>query len=181
MSELVGLYRVTGKHDKSEMFADKAMVIAQGAGLSGTQDYATIVLNAATAYRAAGDYEKAGTLYGIAADELKKSGCQDAYRYASLYNNISLFYSETGDDKRAKEELLKALDIIRELPDCEVEEATTYVNLSLLYIRQEEYDDAEEYILKALRIFGRDKGRRYKDAHYGAALSAYGDLHLKKC
>ena len=122
MSELVGLYRVTGKHDKSEMFADKAMVIAQGAGLSGTQDYATIVLNAATAYRAAGDYEKAGTLYGIAADELKKSGCQDAYRYASLYNNISLFYSETGDDKRAKEELLKALDIIRELPDCEVEE-----------------------------------------------------------
>ena len=181
MSELVGLYRVTGKHDKSEMFADKAMEIAQGAGLCGTQDYATIVLNAATAYRAAGDYEKAGTLYGIAADELKKSGCQDAYRYASLYNNISLFYSETGDDKRAKYELLKALDIIRELPDCEVEEATTYVNLSLLYIRQEEYDDAEEYILKALRIFGRDKGRRYKDAHYGAALSAYGDLHLKKC
>lgn len=179
MSELVGLYRVTGKHDKSEIFADKAMMIAQGAGLCGTQDYATIVLNAATAYRAAGDYEKAGSLYEMAAQELKNSGCEDAYRYASLYNNISLFYSETGDDARAKEELLKALELIKELPNCEVEEATTYINLSLLYIRHEEYAEAEQYILKALEIFKRDKGRKYKDAHYGAALSAYGDLHLK--
>ena len=39
MSELVGLYRVTGKHELSTMFADKAMAIAQGAGLEGTQDY----------------------------------------------------------------------------------------------------------------------------------------------
>lgn len=180
MSELVGLYRVTGKHELSTMFADKAMTIAWGAGLEGTQDYATIVLNAATAYRAAGDYKKAGDLYEKAAQELKNSGCKDAYRYASLYNNISLFYSETGDDERAREELLKALELIRELPDCEVEEATTYINLSLLYIRRGEYDEAEQYILRALEIFKRDKGRKYKDAHYGAALSAYGDLHLKR-
>lgn len=180
MSELVGLYRVTGKHDESKMFADRAIIIAKGAGLSGTQDYATIVLNAATAYRAAGDYKRAGDLYEQAAQELKKSDCKDAYRYASLYNNISLFYSETGDDTRAKEELLKALELIKKLPDCEVEEATTYINLSLLNIKHEEYEQAQDYILKALDIFKRDKGRKYKDAHYGAALSAYGDLHLKK-
>lgn len=29
MSELVGLYRVTGRHAESEMFADKAMTIAK--------------------------------------------------------------------------------------------------------------------------------------------------------
>ncbi len=58
MSELVGLYRVTGRHAESEMFADKAMTIAGNSGLCGTQDYATIVLNAATAYRAAGIMKK---------------------------------------------------------------------------------------------------------------------------
>ena len=180
MSELVGLYRVTGRHAESEMFADKAMTIAKNSGLCGTQDYATIVLNAATAYRAAGDYEKAGALYDEAAEALRSSGCEDAYRYASLYNNISLFYAETGDDERAGAELLKALELITKLPDCEVEEATTYINISLLDIRHGRYDEAEAYISKALDIFKRDKGRKYKDAHYGAALSAYGDLHLKR-
>lgn len=179
ITELVGLYRVTGRHEESTMLADRAMAIAQGAGLSG-QNYATIVLNAATAYRAAGDYERAKELYEQTAVELKESGCKDAYRYASLYNNISLLYSETGDYERAKAELFKALEIIRRLPDCEVEEATTYVNLSLLYIRNGEYTDAENNLMKAFAIFERDKGRKYKDAHYGAALSAYGDLNLKK-
>lgn len=180
MSELVGLYRVTGRHAESEMFADKAMTIAKNSGLCDTQDYATIVLNAATAYRAAGDYEKAGALYDEAAEALRSSGCEDAYRYASLYNNISLFYAETGDDERARAELLKALKLITKLPECEVEEATTYINISLLDIRHGRYDEAEAYISKALDIFKRDKGRKYKDAHYGAALSAYGDLHLKR-
>ena len=87
MSELVGLYRVTGRHEESTMLADRAMAIAQGAGLNG-QNYATIVLNAATAYRAAGNYERAKELYEQTAGELKESGCKDAYRYASLYNNI---------------------------------------------------------------------------------------------
>ena len=179
LAELVGLYRVTGRHEESTMLADRAMAIAQGAGLSG-QNYATIVLNAATAYRAAGNYKRAKELYEQTAGELKASGCKDAYRYASLYNNISLLYSETGDYERAKAELFKALEIIRKLPDCEVEEATTYVNLSLLYIRNGEYTDAENNLMKAFAIFERDKGRKYKDAHYGAALSAYGDLNLKK-
>lgn len=179
ITELVGLYRVTGRHEESTMLADRAMAIAQGAGLKG-QNYATIVLNAATAYRAAGNYERAKELYEQTAGELKESGCKDAYRYASLYNNISLLYSETGEYERAKAELFKALEIIRKLPDCEVEEATTYVNLSLLYIRSGEYADAENNLMKAFAIFERDKGRKYKDAHYGAALSAYGDLNLKK-
>ena len=179
ITELVGLYRVTGRHEESTMLADRAMAIAQGAGLSG-QNYATIVLNAATAYRAAGDYGRAKELYEQTARELTESGCKDAYRYASLYNNISLLYSETGDYERAKAELFKALETIRKLPDCEVEEATTYVNLSLLYIRNGEYTDAENNLMKAFAIFERDKGRKYKDAHYGAALSAYGDLNLKK-
>ena len=72
------------------------------------------------------------------------------------------------------------MELITKLPDCEVEEATTYINISLLYIRHGRYDEAEAYISKALDIFKRDKGRKYKDAHYGAALSAYGDLHLKR-
>ena len=179
LAELVGLYRVTGRHEESTMLADRAMTIADGAGVRG-QNYATIILNAATAYRAAGNFLRAKELYEQTAQELKQSGCRDAYRYASLYNNISLLYSETGDYDSAKQELFKALEIIRTIPDCEVEEATTYVNLSLLYIRQEEYGEAENNILKALEIFKRNKGRKYKDAHYGAALSAYGDLYLKK-
>ncbi|MGN1186908.1 MAG: DUF4125 family protein, partial [Lachnospiraceae bacterium] len=73
-----------------------------------------------------------------------------------------------------------ALALIKSLPDCKVEEATTYINLALLYIKQEKYDTAEENIKEALAIFEDDKGKQYKDAHYGAALSAYGDLKYKR-
>lgn len=180
MSELIGLYRVTGRHEEGIMFADKSMLIAKSAGMEGTEGYATIVLNSATEYRAAGRFKEAEELYEEAAGQLKASGCQDGYRYASLYNNISLLYQETGRDKEAVKELHKALEIIRGLPDCLVEEATTYTNLALVYIKLEEYDRAEEELKKALAIFERDKGNEFKDAHYGAALSAYGDLYYKR-
>lgn len=180
MSEMIGLYRVTGRHEEGLMFADKSMMIAKSAGMEGTEGYATIVLNSATEYRAAGRYKEAEELYEEVVRQLKESGCQDGYRYASLYNNISLLYQETGRDKEAVNELSKALEIIRGLPDCSVEEATTYTNLALVYIKLEEYDRAEMELKKALVIFEEDKGNEFKDAHYGAALSAYGDLFYKQ-
>ncbi len=179
MSELIGLYRVTGRGEQSMMISDKSMHIARNAGMEGTEGYATIVLNAATAYRAAGRLERAEELYGEVVSQLKKADCKDGYRYASLYNNISILYQETGRYEQAEAELKKALELIKNLPDCKVEEATTYINLALLYIKQEKYDMAEENIKEALAIFEDDKGKQYKDAHYGAALSAYGDLKYK--
>ena len=180
MSELIGLYRVTGRGEQSMMISDKSMHIARNAGMEGTEGYATIVLNAATAYRAAGRLERAEELYGEVVSQLKKADCKDGYRYASLYNNISILYQETGRYEQAEAELKKALALIKNLPDCKVEEATTYINLALLYIKQEKYDMAEENIKEALAIFEDDKGKQYKDAHYGAALSAYGDLKYKR-
>ena len=180
MSELIGLYRVTGRGEQSMMISDKSMRIAQSAGMEGTEGYATIVLNAATAYRAAGSLERAEELYAEVVTQLEKAGCKDGYRYASLYNNISILYQETGRYEQAEAELKKALALIKSLPDCKVEEATTYINLALLYIKQGNYDTAEESIKEALAIFDEDKGKKYKDAHYGAALSAYGDLNYKR-
>ncbi|MGN1188171.1 MAG: tetratricopeptide repeat protein, partial [Lachnospiraceae bacterium] len=117
MSELIGLYRVTGRGEQSMMISDKSMLIARNAGMEGTEGYATIVLNAATAYRAAGSLERAEELYGEVVRQLEKADCKDGYRYASLYNNISILYQETGRYEQAEAELKKAFELIKSLPD----------------------------------------------------------------
>ena len=63
-NESMGFYRETGNYTKSIECAEKAIELAKEMGLSGSVAFATTLLNAANAYRAAGKSDRSLELYG---------------------------------------------------------------------------------------------------------------------
>ena len=65
-----------------------------------------------------------------------------------------------------------AFNIIKGLPQCKGELATTYINLGELQVRQGKLAMAKESFLSAIEIFEQDTGG--KDVHYSAACAGLG-------
>ena len=111
-NELAGLYRVTGRAKQGCEAAEKALVLITSLGLNASLQHATTLLNAATVRRAAGDYAKAAEYYEKAGSIYSAAEGVDPYYIASLHNNISQLYGETGDFERAAAELREAQAVI---------------------------------------------------------------------
>lgn len=173
-SELIGFYRETGQYDKSVSCCNKAIALMEEMRIEGTLPYATVLLNIANAYRAAGLLSESLEFYKRVLPVYEQVLEPDDMYYASLYNNLSLLYQEMGDFGSAKEQLEKALDIVKSKDDTQFEIAVTYANLANTCIELGEDDAAKAQAEEAIRIFeeiGVD------DAHYSAALSALGSLY----
>lgn len=173
-NEIIGFYRETGQYDRSIENCHKAVALMDEMGIQDTIPYATTLLNAANAYRAAGKlqeslelYNKVRPIYVAQLDE------NDMY-FANFYNNLSLLYQEMNDFASAKEQLVNALYIVTHTPDKQFEVAVTQANLANTCIELEQDEEAKARAEEAIRIFeeiGVD------DAHYSAALSALGSLY----
>lgn len=173
-SELIGFYRETGQYDKSVSCCNRAIGLMEEMQIQGTIPYATVLLNIANAYRAAGLLSESLEYYNRVLPVYDQVLDPDDMYYASLYNNLSLLYQEMGDFGAAKEQLEKALDIVKGKADTQFEIAVTYANLANTCIELGEDDQAKAQAEEAIRIFeeiGVD------DAHYSAALSALGSLY----
>ena len=173
LNELMGYYRAAGRYEECLLCADQAMELADAMGLSGTMEYGTMLLNVATGYRAAGNYAEAEALYRQAHLIFRKHVTGPDYRMASLHNNLSLLYSETGRLDEAKQELELAMDIIRKLDDAEIEVAITHTNLGNLCFQMQEIEEGKRHMEMAVRIF--EKTRDGKDSHFASALSGLGE------
>ena len=97
LNELIGHYRETGESEKSIAACKQVLELMDQLELKGSVAYATTLLNVANACRAAGllresmiYYQEVKEIYGR---ELESSD----FRYASLYNNMSLLFQEMGD------------------------------------------------------------------------------------
>ncbi|MDE6619873.1 MAG: DUF4125 family protein [Lachnospiraceae bacterium] len=173
-NEIIGFYRETGQYELSIENCQKAIALMDEMGIQDTIPYATTLLNAANAHRAAGllqesleFYNKVRPIYVAQLDE------DDMY-FANFYNNLSLLYQEMGDFESAKEQLENALYIVIHKPDKQFEVAVTQANLANTCIELEQDDEAKARAEEAIHIFeeiGVD------DAHYSAALSALGSLY----
>ena len=95
---------------------------------------------------------------------------------ASLHNNLSLLYSETGRLKEAKRELERAMEIVRKLDDADVEVAITHTNLGNLCFQMNETAEGKAHMEQAVRIF--EKMPDGKDSHYASALSGLGEAYF---
>lgn len=176
LNEVIGYMRETSQVEASYRYADAALKLMERMGLEGSTAYGTTLLNIANAYRAGGRledslklYEKVLALYGgLLRDE--------DMLFASLHNNISLLYQEMGDFEKAKENLLKALNIVKVNENTAFEEAVTYANLAAACLRLDEDEEAAGYCRKALKLF---EEQQVRDSHYCAALSALGTYHYK--
>lgn len=176
LNELMGYYRAAGRYEECQLCTKQAMELADAMGLSGTMQYGTMLLNAATGYRAAGEYEKAEVLYGEAYRIFRKHITGPDYHMASLHNNLSLLYSETGRTKEAKKELEQAMEIICKLDDAEIEVAITHTNLGNLCFQMNEKEEGKAHMEEAVRIF--EKIPDGKDSHYASALSGLGEAYF---
>ena len=176
-NETIGFYRETGEYKKSVEMCRKALKLASNMKLEGSVAYATTLLNAANAHRAAGLLQESLDLYMRVFPVYEKQLAPDSMYYANLYNNISLLYQEMQEYSKAKESLLKALEICEANEEAEFEIAVTHANLANTCIQLGEDGEAKEHAIKAIAMF---EAQKVDDAHYSAALSALGSLYYKE-
>ncbi len=173
-NEIIGFYRETGRYDLSIENCHKAVALMDEMGLQDTIPYATTLLNAANAHRAAGLLQESLELYNKVRPIYVAQLDEDDMYFANYYNNLSLLYQEMNDFASAKEQLVNALYIVTHKPDKQFEVAVTQANLANTCIELEQDEEAKARAEEAIRIFeeiGVD------DAHYSAALSALGSLY----
>lgn len=152
INELIGFYRDASQYDKAQAYCEKLLPFMERAGLKDTIHYGTSCLNIANAYRASGNLETSLQYYQMVFDIYEKVLEKKDFRYAGLYNNLSLLYQEMGRFDKACEMLNKALRIVREYPEAVVELAVTYTNLAASYVKAGNIDMAREMWLRGLRF-----------------------------
>lgn len=179
-NELIGFYRSISEYRKAFDVSEDVLLLMEELHLENTEHFATTMLNVATAYRAAGQLEVAFTFYQRALKIYEDLLKPDDYRFAGLYNNMSILLETQNKNQEAAVYLEKAIGIIAALDQESVEMATSLTNLALIYFKQNKIDAAKEKLEAALKIFD-DKGEN-TDAHYSAALAGVGEAyyHMKE-
>lgn len=168
-NEMIGFYRSISAFEKAYAAAEDVLLLMEELQMEHTEHFATTLLNAATAYRAAGDYETALRYYKQALQIYDGILPPQDYRYAGLYNNMSILLEKMEENEEAIAYADKALGIIETLEGGEMETATTLTNLALLYFKVSQPVKAKELLERALRLF--EGSGENTDAHYSGALA----------
>lgn len=168
-NEMIGFYRSVSAFEKAYTAAEDVLLLMEELQMEHTEHFATTLLNAATAYRAAGDYETALRFYKQSLQIYDGILPPQDYRYAGLYNNMSILLEKMNENEEAIAYAEKALEIIETLEGGEMETATTLTNLALLYFKVAQTQKAKELLEQALSLFGRSGENT--DAHYSGALA----------
>lgn len=172
LNEIIGHYRETGEFDKSIASCRQTLLLIDKAGLKGSVAYATTLLNVANACRAAGLLRESMIYYQEVKAIYEQKLALEDFRYASLYNNMSLLFQEMGDYESACDCLKRALSIVALYGEARIEMAVTYTNLATSQLKLGQYQEAIDNLKKAFSIFEMDED---KDYHYSGALSAMGE------
>ena len=182
LNEMIGLCRESGQKEKSLAYGSQVLQLMQQLGLQDSEAYATTLLNIATACRAAGKHVEAYQFYMEVFPLYEKWLEPGDWHFASLYNNMSLLFQETGEYERAAECQGKALAVLEAIDGRRFEGAVTHANLATtlcMIAEQEESADiagqAAQEAMTAIRTFDE---LGVKDVHSAAAFAAYGDAML---
>ncbi len=183
LNELMGFYRSQGKHQENMRIAQISLDLALSMGLEGTETWATVLINAATAMRAAGEYDQSKMLYDQALTTAQKVYSPHDRRLAALHNNLSILYSQMGSVTEAENQLREALSIITDSstdPDNDIDVATSHTNLALLLLDTNQLDEALSEARAAIAIYNNDSSKNLKEsAHYASALAGYAQALLR--
>lgn len=172
-NEMIGFYRSVSAFEKAYTAAEDVLLLMEELKLEDTEHFATTLLNAATAYSAAGDYAQALRLYRQAMQIYERLLPPEDYRWAGLYNNMSIMLEKAGEDREAAESAKKALAIIEKQPGNEAQTATTLTNLALVYFKLSENEEAKNCLTRAIELF--EQGGGEPNEHYSGALAGMGE------
>lgn len=172
-NEMIGFYRSVSAFPKAYAAAEDVLLLMEELKLEDTEHFATTLLNAATAYSAAGDYAQALRLYRQAIQIYERLLPPEDYRWASLYNNMSIMLEKAGENEEAAESAKKALAIIEKQEGNEAQTATTLTNLALVYFKLSDNEEAKNCLTRAINLFEQGEGE--PNEHYSGALAGMGE------
>ncbi|NBI90451.1 tetratricopeptide repeat protein [Lachnospiraceae bacterium] len=178
-NEMIGFYRSVSMFREAFDIAEDVLLLMEELQLENSEHFATTLVNTATAYRAAGKAQQALQYYRQALQIYGHLLPEGDYRFAGLYNNMSILLEQMGENEEAVALLQKALEIVRKLTESEVEQATTLTNLALLYFKLDREKEAGESLKEALELFEKNGNNQETDAHYSAALAGVGEAYYR--
>lgn len=172
-NEMIGFYRSVSSFEKAYVAAEDVLLLMEELKLEDTEHFATTLLNAATAYSAGGNFDQALRLYRQAVQIYDRLLPKEDYRWAGLYNNMSIMLEKAGEDREAVDCAKKALGIIEKQEGNEAQTATTLTNLALVYFKLSENEEAKRCLARAISLFEQDAGE--PNEHYSGALAGMGE------
>lgn len=172
-NEMIGFYRSVSAFEKAYVAAEDVLLLMEELKLEETEHFATTLLNAATAYSAGGNFDQALRLYRQAMQIYDRLLSSEDYRWASLYNNMSIMLEKAGENREAADYAKRALAIIEKQAGNEAQTATTLTNLALVYFKLSENEEAKRCLAQAIDLF--EQGTGEPNEHYSGALAGMGE------
>ncbi len=180
LNETAGYYRSISDYAGAFRAIERALSLMSDLGLEDSAAYGTTLLNAATAYRAAGDAATAMEHFDAARAIYERELPENDARLAALYNNLSALHQDAGQHEAARENLEKAAAVLSALPEAALDAATVQANLALTLSALQREDEAASALRRSLDIFERAGRPDARSApHYAAALAGLAAVHYK--
>ncbi len=176
-NEMIGFYRSVSAFQKAYVAAEDVLLLMEELKLEDTEHFATTLLKTATAYSAAGDYAQALRFYRQAVQIYERLLPAEDYRWAGLYNNMSIMLEKAGENREAVDCAKKALAIIEKQEGNEAQTATTLTNLALVYFKLSENEEAKSCLSRAIALF--EQGEGAPNEHYSGALAGMGEAYFR--
>ena len=129
-NELVGHYRKTGERDKAFAQAEAALRLLDEIGFDGSITAGTTCVNAATAYQAFGEHEKALAVFSRARENYEAIPSVKPELLGGLYNNMALTLVSLRRFAEANELYQTAIETMANAPHGALEQAITCLNMA---------------------------------------------------
>lgn len=166
-NELAGLYRKLGREDDAIRTVSSLLELIDEMGIENNIGAATTYLNCATVYKAFSKAEESLPLFEKARDIYEKSLSAYDKRFGGLFNNMALALVDLQRFDEAYALYDKAVSVMSQVEDGELEVAITYLNIASAKETQlgavESDGIVNEYIEKAMKILDEHENR---DGYY---------------
>ncbi len=173
-NEMIGYYRSISQFRKAYQISEDMLLLMEELQMDQSAEFATVLLNTATAYSFDENFEMALQFYRRAEQIYHLLVSPEDYLFAGLYNNMSSLMEKMGKNEEALTLLMKALGILRNYPDRQMEAATNFTNLGLLYLKTGDHESGKKCVMQAIGMF---EALDTPASHYSAALSALGEIY----
>ena len=172
LGELGAYYRGQRRLPESEDCCLRALdLLARGSGRMSAA-YATALNNLAGVHRLMGQYVQAEKEFVDCLGLYRRTVGEGDILYAGGLNNYSLLCLDRGDYDKALELQGRAAEILRTLPGCRDELASSLANQGMLLRALGRLPEAEELLKKALEMYETELGT--DTPHYHAVLDGMG-------
>ena len=129
-NELTGHFRKTGDKENALQNAEEALRLVGDLDFTGTVSAGTTYTNAATAYHAFGEHQRALALFEQARAVYESRPDTDPALLGGLYNNMALCCAALKDFPRSFSFYEKAMAAMEQVPGGKLEQAITCLNMA---------------------------------------------------